>query len=825
LRSNIRTDILFRIGFILGSIQGGIPMRLNTSPITFRVLASLFVGALAGGNAAVAAQAVASSNELEEVVVTAQNRTENVQRVPIAITVVSAEKIAESGFASLNDIQKIAPAVQLINDNNALRVTVRGVGSNTNGETNDTSVVVNVDGEYINRGAVLGTSMFDIERIEVLRGPQGTLYGRNSTGGAINIITRKPGDKLAFNATAGGGNLGAVNLEAGVDVPLGPTASLRFAAIHNDHNGYYSHPALTGPALVRAPAAESGSEKGSAGRVSLRLDPNEALSMNFAVEYSKRDFVNGAADTTSLSVAGNAPTGPGCNAPGFVNIAPLYLNPPNSYAPCIPKGTNFLAAKDPKKPYAQPWYGVGGYEQDSTAVRARVAYEFSPAATLTYVGGYRSGGLTGEQGLPVTYRTITFLNDVTTQSHELRLSGEVGRVNYQAGAFHFQEKLDSEAGFAIDSVAAGQAPGTSQFFLSYFTRKQDSKSDSVFGQLDIGLTDTLRAQVGLRHTSNDRSAVYGNIPPGPPLVGQGIGRKDLIALFGARSQSVLRSDESKTTYLLGLNYTPNDRTLVYGKLSTGFKGGGFDQVGKFNPETNTAIEAGIKKNFGASGQHYVNVSAFTYNYADLQVSALLNPSVGGQTFNAGEASISGLELEGAFRPTQNDSLTATVNYLSAKFDKFLGIYNVYCVPASCTAGVTAVSDLDPSATVLQQPDLAGNAPANSPKIVATLGYDRTFPLTNGGSLKASLFARYKSRYYTDFYNYNDAQQEAYAQTDVSLVYQSASGHYTVQGYVQNVGDYRPLINAYYISAGPSDRIFNFWYGQPRVYGLKVGVNY
>ena len=714
--------------------------------------------------------------------------------------------------------------MQPIKSNKALRVTVRSGGSNTRGETNDTSVVLNVDGEYINRGAVLGTSMFDIERIEVLRGPQGTLYGRNSTGGAINIITRKPGDKLAFNATAGGGDYGTINLEAGVDVPLGPTASLRFAAVHNEHDGYYSHPALTGPALVRAPAAESGSEKGSAGRVSLRLDPSDALSMNFAAEYSKRDFVNVAADTTSLTVAGNAPTGPGCNAPGFVNIAPLYLNPPNSYAPCIPKDTHFLAAKDTKQPYAQPWYGVGGYEQDSTALRARVAYEFSPAATLTYTGGYRTGGLTGEQGLPVTYRTITYLNDVTTQSHELRLSGEVGRVSYQTGVFHFQEKLDSDGGFAIDSVAAGQAPGASQFFLTYFTRKQDSKSDSVFGQLDFGLSDTLTAQAGLRYTSNDRSAVYGNIPPGPPLIGQPINRKDLIALFGARSQSVLGSDESKTTYLLGLNYTPDERTLVYGKVSTGFKGGGFDQVGKFNPETNTAFEVGIKKNFGASGQHYINASAFTYDYADLQVSALLNPSVGGQTFNAGEASISGLELEGGFRPTPNDSITATVNYLRAEFDKFLGIYNVYCVPASCTGNVTAISDLDPG-PALVQPDLAGNTPANSPKIVATLGYDHTFMLGNGGSLRAGLFARYKSRYYTDFYNYTDAQQEAYTQADLNLVYESPDGHYSVQGYVQNLTDYRPLINAYYISAGPSDRIFNFWYGQPRVYGLKLGVKF
>ena len=797
---------------------------------------------LVSGQSAYAAEAKAQDT-LEEIIVTAQNRAENVQKVPIAIDVVSADKIASAGFASLSDIQKIAPAVQLIDDNNAMRVTVRGVGSNTNGESDDTSVVVNVDGEYINRGAVLSTSMFDIERIEVLKGPQGTLYGRNSTGGALNIITRKPGDKFAVNATAGGGNYAAKSFDGGMDLPIGPIAAVRVAATYHQHDGYYDHPANSF-ALVATPESSSGSERAVGGRISLRLDPTDALKINLAGESSNRHFVNVVADTVDLNQPGNAPTGPDCNAPGFVNIAPLYLDPPTSYAACIPKNTNFLATKNRKGPYAQPWYGAGGYDQDSHALRAHVAYQISPAATLTYVGGYRKGGLTGEQGLPVIYHTITFQNDITTQSHELRLNGEIGKVVYQAGVFHFDEKLDSDGGFAIDGVAFGAPPpGLTQGFLSYFTRKQDSKSDSAFGQIDVGMTDKLKAQLGLRYTKNKRSAVYGNtsIPlfalptiPGIPCSGPifGTARQDLVADYGCYSSipgfpsnplTPLGSEESKTTYLAGLNYSPNDRTFIYGKVSTGFKGGGFDQVGQFNPETNTAIEAGLKMNFGASGQHHFNASAFSYKYADLQVSALLNPAVGGQTFNAGKASIYGLEFEGGFNLAPDDSLTATVNFLHAKFDRFLGIYNIFCVPTS-TCGASAVSDLDPNTAGVQQPDLAGNTPANSPKIVATLAYDHAFHLSNGAVVKASLFERYKSSYYTDFYNYKDAQQEAYHQTDVSLEFKVPSGHYSVQAYVQNLEDYRPLINGYYISAGP-DRIFNFWYGQPRLYGLKLGVNY
>jgi iron complex outermembrane receptor protein len=405
----------------------------------------------------------------------------------------------------------------------------------------------------------------------------------------------------------------------------------------------------------------------------------------------------------------------------------------------------------------------------------------------------------------------------------------MGRVDYQVGVFHFEEKIVSDGGFAIDGVAFGQAPpGRTQGFLSYFTRDQVSKSDSVFGQLEVGMTDTLKAQVGLRNTKNKRSAVYGNSPfPVFALGVLGVGRQNLDTLFGnIPHKSNLASDESKSTWLVGLNYTPDDRTLVYAKATTGFKGGGFDQVGTFKPETNTAFEAGVKKNFGDGGRHYVNASAFSYQYKDLQVSALLNPAVGGQTFNAGKASISGLELEGGFRLTDSDNVTATVNYLRSKFDEFLGIYNVFCVPVTPggACGTTSLGDLDPNTAGVQQPNFAGNTPANSPKVVATLAYDHTFRLGNGATLKAGLFERYKSSYFTDFYNYHDTQQKAYHQTDVSVTYKSTGGRYSVQGYVQNVEDYRPLINAYYIAAGPDD-IINFWYGQPRVYGVKLGVNF
>jgi iron complex outermembrane recepter protein len=793
-------------------------MIVSNRPFAVTLLSAFIAVPSALTGTAQAADAKPDTGALEEVVVTAQNRAENVQTVPIAINVISADKIAETGFSDVSDLGKITPAVQVVNDNSAIRVTVRGVGTNSNDETQDTSVVVNVDGEYINRPNVIGASMFDLERIEVLRGPQGTLYGRNSTGGAINFITRKPGEKFAVNASASYGNYNARKIDAGVDIPLGTTASIRFSGIYTDHDGYFDHPATAlpfPPFTALAPAAKSNSEKNTAGRVSLRLNPVDALTINLAAEHAKRDFVNQAYQTVDLNAPGNGPTGPGCNAPGFVQVAP---NNPDTL--CIPKDTNFLPSLS-RSTFGQPFFGVGGYSRDSTAERWRIAYRFGPAATLTYIGGYRSTGGTGHQGLPVVYESFTFQDDTKTQSHELRLNGEVGGATYQAGIFYFKEKLASETGFAIPVPDF-----LNHSFLSYFGRYVDSDSKSAFGQVELPWGDKLKAIGGLRYTDNKRTGVYkngslfGQFGPNPGLFGQGTGRKDFDAIQAPVLD--LSSNDTKTTWLVGLNYTPAVHTLLYGKVSTGFKGGGFDSAGTvFKPESNTAFEVGLKKNFGATGQHYFNASAFHYNYKDLQTSVLLNTAVGGQTFNAGKATIWGLELETGLRLSDGDYFSASLNYLDAKFDQFYGQYNVFCVGGCGTTGIT---DLDPNTPGIQYANFAGNTPGFSPKVTASVGYDHVFRLGDAGTLTANLSALYKSSYFTDFFNYRDLQQDAYVQGDVSLEYQPLSKHFGVQAFVHNLNDKRPLTYAGYIAAGPDD-ILNWGFGTPRVYGLRLSVDY
>jgi iron complex outermembrane receptor protein len=290
----------------------------------------------------------------------------------------------------------------------------------------------------------------------------------------------------------------------------------------------------------------------------------------------------------------------------------------------------------------------------------------------------------------------------------------------------------------------------------------------------------------------------------------------------------LKVNDSKVTWLIGLNYKPSDRTLVFAKVSTGFKAGGFDSVGNYRPESNTAYELGWKQSFGSSGQHHVNLGAFYYNYKDLQVSVLLDTRVGGQTFNAGKATIWGLEASGDFELGPDTRFHGSINYLKSKFDQLNAQYAVFCLdiadpvrdPSPCPTGI---GDLDPTVAGNQFPDFKGNSTPFSPKLIVTAGLEHVFHLGDG-TLTGRVDTIYKTKYFTDYFNYNDGSQKGYTQTDLSLEYKPGGKQFSIQGFARNLEDNRPLTYGGFTAAGP-DRVFNWQFGAPRTYGVRVGVDF
>lgn len=740
------------------------------------------------------------------ILVTAQNRAQNVQDVPIAIEVVTGEALETSGVTDFTALQRVAPVLNVVSDTVHTRVTVRGIGSNSNDEAQDQAIAVNIDGEYLNRTVVLNASMFDIERVEVLRGPQGTLYGRNATGGAVNVITRKPGDDFGMNGSVSYGNYDALVLQGGMDIPIGDVGGIRAAGIWTRRDGYNTHPNTN---------TTSDDDNTRAGRLSLRLRPADGLTIDGAIEHMESDRVLAAQAFFNFNAPGNAPAA-NCATPGWTELAPLLANDV-----CIPNGTNNLVNVN-RRSYDSPTTGVGFVDAQSWAYRGNIAYDFG-GATLTYRVGTRSTERTSAVTLSPSYIFNTYIDTVDTQSHELRLNGESSLLTWQFGGFYFKESLEVERGLYRAPVTPPPIAflGANGGYVNYFYRDLTSRSWALFGQTDVRLGDQLTAVLGLRYTDDRRRALYKNygggiFNPSSPFYNTGPVRiTNLPNIAGLN----LGQADDKLTWLVGLNYEPNADTLIYAKVSTGFKAGGFDAVGQYAPETNTAYEAGVKLNFGSGGQHIFNAAAFYYDYTDLQVGVLLDTTVGGQVFNAGAATVWGLEAETVLEVGDNGTFTASLNYLDSTYDSLFVAYPVFCV--GC--GLTAVGDLDPGAA-FNPPNVDGNTPPFSPKWTITVGYDHEIDLGGAGSLTASVFTNFKSAYYTDIFNFNDSRQKAYTQTDASLTWQPENQAFSIQAFVRNIENTRPLTYANFTAAGADD-IYNWQFGAPRTYGVRLGFEF
>lgn len=384
-----------------------------------------------------------ASASLEEVVVTAENRSVSAQRVPITMDLVRGKDIQKQGITDLLQLQNIAPSLNIITNTTFNQINLRGVGSNQGAaELSDQAVTVGIDGEYLNRHIALNAAMFDLNRVEVLKGPQGTLYGRNATAGAVNIVAKKPTQVREVDLGASYGNYNSLKLNGMVNLPLGKIAAIRAAGILSKHDGYRDGGALVG---------KIDNANMYAFRLGLALNPTKALSVYVAGEISKIDQ--------------QAPSQYGVNMTAITEL----------------KGTQPTTWTTPL-PNDYPVATAGFMKPEQSALRGKIAYDFGKA-TLTYSGGVRKVTTKGYQPLNgFVPETFSFYNDhlINTQSHELRLNGESQKLIWQLGGFYGNEDQLSQRGLFLPSAAGafgGQIP-----FLNFFIRDVNSKTSAIFAQ-------------------------------------------------------------------------------------------------------------------------------------------------------------------------------------------------------------------------------------------------------------------------------------------------------------------------------------------------------
>jgi iron complex outermembrane receptor protein len=611
-----------------------------------------------------ASTTTAASGELEEVIVTAEKHETTKQKTAIAMSVVDAQTIQQNSVGSLKDLSSILPSVSFAQQNASVTLGIRGVVSR---DSSNPAVALSYDDFYTQAADGLNMSMFDIQRVEVLRGPQGTLLGRNATAGAVNIITAKPTDTFSAYLSQEYGDYNTHNTTGMLNMPVNDKIQVRLAFQTRNHDGYRKNP-----------VGQAGDDENSqAGRAEVAFEPTDRWNALLTLESAHVNDVGPVVQAVPLQYLAN----------GNVDFS----------KPSIPgDGKTF------DSPY-------GGFEKGQTdTIRWNTSYAFD-LGTLTYLGGYRymnyhrMNTLGGQYGTPVQNLTYNAQEGIRTWNNELRLTSKEGeRLFWQLGAFQFYENNNNTTYF--NDFTGTDLTKNPVYLFKYRYPHQQLKSWAVFGQASYQLTDTLKLEVGARDThdtvSNDGTALLTSLGA----------YESTGAINYYSSPAAGEYSSSKGTYHGALDWQVAAANLLYAKYDTGYKAGGFANGTNGNyyyqPETNTAYEIGSKNHFWGNTIE-LNVDAFDYEYVNQQVQTYNATIASNQTVNAGKSKYYGVEFEGAVLLTQSDRLDGYLAYIHSKYTD-LAIAN-------------GTSNLQ----------LAGNTPPQSPRGTIELGYQHDFDVFNG----------------------------------------------------------------------------------------------
>ena len=570
--------------------------------------------ALLAGLASVLSAAAVQA-QLEEIVVTAERREASVQDVPASVTAITADTLEEKLITNVRDLQVQVPNLNIATNTgtaSAARIFLRGIGEDESRGAVDQAVAIYVDDVFIGRSVGSLMDLVDLERIEVLRGPQGTLYGRNSNGGAIRLVSKAPsteGNDFEIGATVGSDSRFDGRLMG--NLAISDATALRFSFLSRNRDGFHT---LIPNGDFAGQGGNVGEIKTNAIRLALRHDFNDRWSMNLSVDRTEDD-----SDPIPDSI--KPPNDQDNNqftiepAPGVVCAAPVSAFTPTG---CF---TGYSSSVETQ--------GVG-------------------LSIVGDLGNYTFKSLTGSRSMEdaLSSRIGLVYSQATDQdqlSQEFSLSSNYdGAFNWVAGLYYFDEEVQLDSTFLFD-----------------FSVNVQTTAIAAFAHGKYDLTDALTLTAGLRYTDEERDVVASNV-----TLDGGTG------LFSA----VHPLTYSKTTYNLALDYAFSDAVMVYGSYSTGFKSGGaspdcFSPTACFLPvdeEEVDTFEIGLRSDL-ADNRLRLNLTYFFNTYEGLQIGA--TTSLGFTRFNVDETEISGIEAEAIFQPTENLSITANFGWLDGEYTK------------------------------------------------------------------------------------------------------------------------------------------------------------
>ena len=720
---------------------------------------------------------------IEEVVVTARKREENLLDTPLSVSALSAADLERVQIDDLGDVQNIVPNTSInIGDAANAIIYIRGVGQRDSLSFADPGVGVYLDDVYLGRAQGSFLEVIDVQRVEVLRGPQGTLYGRNTIGGAIKYVSAAPSDVPLIETDLSVGRYDEYRLKGTWSGPLNPSGSLlaRASLAYIAHDGYNRN------VFAGAADATDGDKDTLAWRAQLHYEPNEDLSIRLSMDRSVND--------PDRSIT-----------PVRVTQGPTLVAATASFQP---GGSPFAVAAD--------FNDLERLEAEGAAVA--LDYRLSEAVGLKSITSFRQLEHATHIDLDGTGFEIFGVHVDQNQeqfSQELQISYDSGgAVKALLGAYYF-----SEDDVSPDGISNAEPINFGVFFSPYGTVSENDQSvqaSAVFGEISWFLTPNLEFTAGLRYTDEAKRlrrkacqnlAILGTVLPSVDECNPPADSSNPFAL-----NLDLDKNFSKFTPKLALSYSSESMGLAYFTYARGFKSGGFDgrigyngasdadavatQAEPYDPEVADTYELGWKASL-SDGRLRLSTALFYNDYQDLQLSSFSATPEGGFATvftNAGKAETYGVEAELLASPMQNLLLSFNLGYLKADYREFIN---------------SQMQDVSDALT-----------PINSPEFSSNLGLQYRHPL-GFAWLELGADLSYRSAYYVEINNLSALKQEGFALVNASIGLEGNQGKWGLSFGVKNLTDKAYITHGFDLTAFPG--IGLAYYGEPLTY--RFGVRY
>ncbi|MFT3905916.1 MAG: TonB-dependent receptor [Steroidobacteraceae bacterium] len=709
----------------------------------------------------VCAQA-ADNDGLEEIIVTAEKRATNLQKTAISMVVLSGEEEAKKGSTTLDAVLQSVSSLKLEGHAQGAQIFIRGVGSNMDPTIGDSAVAVSTDGAYNSRSETVLSTLNDVERIEVLRGPQGTLYGRNATGGQVNIVTADPKlDKFEANARLGGGNYSLFSASGVVNVPLSGSTALRGSFTREKHAGYLTDGNLDNDTwsirlkglyqpndvLRVVPTVEYYQFKGS--NIATVYNLKDRVEPNYSTDPWWDPFNKGNSGTQNVNV--------NLHTEVLTGIGKLTLTPTFSHQRRC-QGV-FLFAAPGLNPFAAPVNHVLSGQLDVDC-----------------------GGAIGASGGGGPPSGVAKQDEYTLEARMNSLDSS--RIKWTVGVFGYQLKATTNAlniaNLTVPTVtpACGTYSSSTVDCVVFAENSRPVKSYALFSQVTYPLTDAFRLVAGGRYNRDNRQSKYSLVDFSQSTTDPTI------------TERTAGSSSAPATWKAGAELDVGPSAMLYATISTGFKSGGVSQdiverngslyAGTYKPERLLAYEVGSKNRFFGD-RLQLNGSVYLYRYSNFQVQYGGANSASGSfcncVQNADTGTMKGVEAELQWLIDRADRLDISASGEDAHYGRLI-IPNLSLPPASTESGAPYTGPYD----------LSGHDMANAPKWTVSLGYQHSWNLSSGkvtlrGDAKAS--AGYWSTVEVYFKN---VYQDAYQNYDATLSYESSDESWSVNAWGKNLAN-------------------------------------